>query len=191
MQLTQLQEEVLVGTLLGDAHLEVNGRNCRLQIQHGRNQRTYVDWKYEIFNPWVKSPPREVGVNDYRFRTITSEVLTKYHRIFYPDGRTKIVPPNIRSLLVKPISLAVLYMDDGKRRPDCRGVYLDTLSFGIKGQELLIKCLEANFGFQDLRLHWNGDGYHIYFPAKNANSFNKLLSLYIIDSMKYKLPLAP
>ncbi len=189
--LSSKQEEVLIGNILGDGYLELNGNNCRFQSQHSFKQKKYVDWKWSIFNGFVKSKPRQVGKGDYRFRTINSHVLTAYHAVFYPDGKTKIIPKMIANLLVHPLALATFYMDDGKRRPDCRGFFLDTLAFTMEDQKLLINALERNFGFKNLRLHWNGDGYHIYFPAKNANLFINQVKPYIISSMRYKLPLAP
>jgi hypothetical protein len=188
--LSSKQEEVLIGTILGDGYLELNGNNCRLQVLHSYKQKKYVDWKWLVFTGFVKSKPRIIGENCYRFRSVNSPIFTAYHSIFYPDGRTKIVPRIIKTLLGHPLALAILYMDDGKRRPDCRGFFLDTMAFGVKGQNRLINAIESNFGFRNLKLHWNGDGYHIYFPAENADRFVKLIKPYIIPSMRYKLPLA-
>ena len=188
--LSSKQEDVLIGSILGDGYLELNGNNCRFQAQHSLKQKEYVDWKWSIFKGLVKSKPKKVGKNDYRFRTINSHILTAYYAIFYPDGKTKIIPKIIANLLVHPLALAVFYMDDGKRRPDCRGFFLDTLAFNEEDQRLLIIALEKNFGFKGLCLHWNGDGYHIYFPAKNADLFISQVKPYVIPSMRYKLPLA-
>jgi hypothetical protein len=184
------QEEVLIGTILGDGYLELNGNNYRLQVQHSYKQKEYVDWKWSIFAGFVRSQPRYIGKGDYRFRTINSPVLTAYHSIFYLNGRIKIVPRLIEHLLVHPLALAAFYMDDGKRRPDCRGFFFDTLAFGEEGQIRLMRVIENNFRLKDLRLHWNGDGYHIYVPARNADRFIDLIEPYIIPSMRYKLPLA-
>ncbi len=189
--LSSKQEEVLIGNILGDGYLELNGNNCRLQVQHSYKQKDYVDWKWSIFSGFVKSQPRQVGKADYRFRTINSPIFTTYHSIFYPDGKLKIIPKIIKDLLSHPLALATFYMDDGKRRPDCRGFFLDTLAFSEEEQKRLMYVIEDNFGLKDLRLHWNGDGYHIYIPARNADHFIALVEPFIISSMRYKLPLAP
>jgi len=187
MTLTNIQREVLIGTLLGDGYLEINGSEARLQVLHSIKQKEYVDWQYQIFKKWTKSPPQPLGKGDYRFRTITHPELTRYYTVFYPTGR-KIVPDNIADILTSPLSLAVWFMDDGKRRPDCRGFFFDTLSFSLDDQERLQKCLAQNFALVDTRLHWNGDGYHIYVSARHANQFRQLIQDYVIPSMKYKLP---
>lgn len=192
MNLSKIQQVVLIGTLLGDGYLERNGNNHRLQVNHSLKQKDYVDWFYQIFKNLTKSEPRVIDSNqsNYRFRTITTKTFSKYHSLFYPNGKTKIVPNQIKELLVDPLALAIWYMDDGKRRPDCRGAFLDTICFTKSDQLKLIECLESNFGLEDLRLHWNGDGYHIYIPAKNANRFCNIIGKYLIPSMLYKLPLA-
>lgn len=191
MNLSKIQQAVLLGMLLGDGYLGINGNNCRLQVKHSLKQQLYVDWLYSMFKNFVKTEPKRVGINDYRFGTINHPFFTQYHKLFYPNGRIKIVPDNISELLKNPLALAVWYMDDGKRRPDCRGAFLDTICFTKPDQILLMKCLEVNFGLRDLRLHWNGDGFHIYIPAKNANLFCNIVGKHIIPSMMYKLPLAP
>ncbi len=187
MLLSEIQREVLIGKLLGDGHLGLNGREARLQVLHSFKQREYVDWQYAIFQDWTKSPPAPLGQGDYRFRTVTHPEFTRYYRLFYPQG-VKVVPRDIAGYLNSPLALAVWYMDDGKRRPDCRGFFFDTLSFSNDDQIRLMDCLKQNFGLMDLRLHWNGDGYHIYAPAQNAPRFCKLVDEYVIPSMRYKLP---
>ena len=37
--LSSEQEEVLIGSILGDGYLELNGNNCRFQSQHSLKQK--------------------------------------------------------------------------------------------------------------------------------------------------------
>lgn len=48
-KLTSKQKEILLGTLLGDGVLELNGRYPRLRIDHSEKQKAYVEWKYKMF----------------------------------------------------------------------------------------------------------------------------------------------
>jgi len=81
-------------------------------------------------------------------------------------------------------------MDDGGRRKDCHGMFLNTLSYSKIEQEKLQKCLVKNFGIET-RIHWISDGYRLYIPTNSAKNFCKLISPYIISSMIYKLPYNP
>jgi len=197
LHLSNTQKDVLIGTILGDACIESCTKESRIQIAHSEKQKNLVMWKYNHLKEWTLSPPKRIVFKDsrshktyyrWRFRTFSHPEFTRYKEIFYQNSR-KIIPKNIAELLRSPLSLAVWYMDDGKRRPDCRGAYLDTICFPVKEQKRLMRCLEENFGIKGTRLHWNGDGYHIYIPYTSTPRLTALIKRYIIPSMIYKLPL--
>lgn len=197
IRLSKVERDILIGTILGDACIESCKREDRIQIAHSGKQKDYVIWKYGHLKKWTLSPPKRMTVKDsrndkiyyrWRFRTFSHPEFTYYKNIFY-HGRQKIIPRNIVDILKSPLSLAVWYMDDGKRRPDCRGAYLDTICFSVKEQKRLIQCLKDNFGIKDSRLHWNGDGYHIYIPFTYTPRLISLIKKHVIPSMVYKLPL--
>lgn len=47
MHVTQRQDAIILGTLLGDGCLERNGTHARLRLEHGISQKSYLLWKYE------------------------------------------------------------------------------------------------------------------------------------------------
>jgi len=57
--LSDYQKDVLVGTLLGDGGLYLEGwaKNYRLQIEQGDKQRDYLFWKFDIFRNCCSSEP--------------------------------------------------------------------------------------------------------------------------------------
>ena len=196
-RLNKVERDIIIGTILGDACVESCKNESRIQIAHSEKQKDYVIWKYDYLRKWTLSPPKRMIIIDsrnqkkyyrWRFRTFSHPEFSNYRNIFY-QNRQKIIPKNIEDILRSPLSLAVWYMDDGKRRPDCRGAYLDTICFPEREQKRLIKCLEVNFKIKDCRLHWNGDGYHIYIPYTSTPRLTSLISKYVIPSMVYKLPL--
>ena len=196
LKLSKKQRDILIGTILGDACIESCKKEDRIQINHSDKQKEYVFWKYQHLKEWTLSSPRHIGCKDkrtgkinwqWRFRTFSHPEFTQYKKIFY-SGRKKIIPRNIKDLLVSPLSLAVWYMDDGKKRPDCRGAYLDTICFSKEEQTRLIDCLRNNFQLVNTKLHWNGDGYHIYIPYISIDRFKELIKDFVIPSLAYKLP---
>lgn len=193
--LTKVQKDLLIGSILGDACLEPLKTGARAEITHCRKQQEYLEWKFQHLKKIVLTAPKLIKFKDkrinknrleWRFRTISHPEIVRLRKIFYKKDR-KIIPENIEKILKSPFSLAVWYMDDGKKRPDCRGAYLDTICFTKNEQKRLIRCLEKNFRIKS-RLHWNGDGYHIYIPIESIERFRSLIEKYIIPSMKYKLP---
>tara|TARA_Y100000310_G_scaffold197692_1_gene197779 strand:+ start:438 stop:1130 length:693 start_codon:yes stop_codon:yes gene_type:complete len=192
------EKEVILGTILGDAYIGMMKTNGRLEIGHSEKQKEYVFWKYNELRRYVGAKPHQVKIFDsryqktyiqWRFRTKSSQLFTELHQYFYVRNK-KIVPKNIASILKSPLSLAVWFMDDGGRRNDCYGMFLNTLSFTKDGHEILRKCLKQNFSIES-RLHWIQDGYRIYISSSEAKRFCELVYPYIIPSMVYKLPYNP
>ncbi len=192
------EKEIIVGTVFGDAHIEMLKNDARLDLGHSEKQKSYLFWKYEELKKFTSSEPHYLEFFDsrykktysqWRFKTKTNNFFTKLHTVFYKNG-VKIVPKEIYSLMESPLSLAVWFMDDGGRRNDSYGLFLNTLSFTKPEHEILKNCLKKNFSL-DVRLHWIGDGYRLYIPSKDVKHFCEIVYPYIIPSMQYKLSYNP
>ena len=61
-KLSAIQQEVLVGTLLGDGRLECRSKSgsARLRIHHAESQRDYLFWKFHVFQNLVTREPWQV-----------------------------------------------------------------------------------------------------------------------------------
>jgi hypothetical protein len=81
-------------------------------------------------------------------------------------------------------------MDDGGRRNDCYGLFLNTLSFTKTEHILLQLCLRNNFSLYS-RLHWIQDGFRLYIPSSDAKRFCEIVHPYMIPDMQYKLSYDP
>ena len=194
MSLSQLHQQVLTGTLLGDGCLERNGKWVRLRVDHGGKQRNYVLWKYGVFKAISAAAPRRYMVYDkrtkrsyehWRFDTRSLEELVKWRSLFYGSGQ-KTVPQHIGRLLRAPIALAVWFMDDGYGRKDCRGLHLNTQAFGVGDQERLQKMLERNFGL-GTTIHWASGRPKLYFPSDQAAELRSLLTQCAVPGLAQKL----
>jgi hypothetical protein len=198
-KLTKRQEEVLIGTILGDGVLELNGRYPRLRIDHSAKQKEYVRWKYKIFSNFISGKIRyfmgkrnkKTGkkYTHCKFDTISSPVFERFYKAFYQNGKKKI-PKNIKELLKSPLSLAVWFMDDGYKRNDCNALRINTDRFALGEQKLLMEALKENFGIR-AKLHRKGKCWNIYIPSSESKKFSRLIGKYVIKAMRYKLPLTP
>ena len=196
---TPKQKEVLIGILLGDGTLELNERFPRLRIDHGLKQKSYVAWKYRVFHNLVPGKIKYFSQKpDYRtkkryshckFDTISTPLLNEFYRMFYVN-RKKRVPRNIVEILIKPVSLAVWFMDDGYKRNDCNALRINTDCFNFEEQKLLQQCLKRNFGVKT-KLHRKGKFWNIYVPNSEVKNFCKIIKSYIIPEMRYKISLTP
>jgi hypothetical protein len=197
-EISSREKEISIGTILGDAHIAMLKTAARLEITHSEKQKEYVLWKHTEFGRFTSSEPRLVKIEDarygktyrqWRFATRAESPWTVFHKMFYRD-RVKIIPENIGQLLTSPLTLAVWFMDDGGRRNDSYGLFLNTLSFTLREHELLQRCLERNFSLET-RVHWIQDGYRLYIPSKCAKHFCELVYPQMIPSMRYKLSFNP
>lgn len=189
--LTNMQRYVVIGSMLGDGNLSSNWSktNYRLKINHSIKQREYVLWKYEVFKKFVLTKPKLYKkTNSISFRTISHEEFSRFYKIFYPRDK-KLVPKNIKDLIKNPITVAIWFMDDGNIRSSkgkIYGYYLNTQSFSLSDNKLLIQALRDNFGIESMILKNHGK-YRIYIGAKGRDKFSQLIKKFIIKSMKYKI----
>ena len=190
-KLTRIQKEALIGMILGDGTLEMNGHYPRLRVEHGLKQKEYLKWKYKMLAPLTvrKIQCFERKYPYCKFDTISTPLLEPYYKLFYRRGK-KCIPEEIVQLLRSPLSLAIWFMDDGYRRNDCNALRISTDAFSLREQKLLIKALKKNFGIK-ARIHKKGRTWNIYIPSCETRKFSSLIKEYVIEEMKYKLPLTP
>ena len=189
-RLNKIQTKVLIGTLLGDGAIKPRGRDCRLHIKHSANQLPLVNYKREVFgniaSMRVRKFKQAVGKKDYifaEFVTLTHPEFTKYHHLFYPFKK-KVVPKNIKDLLVSPLSLAMWFMDDGSA--EYAGASLQTHSFTKNEVDRLIKCLKLNFEIETNKRKNKGK-WIIYFPKESMKQLRKTIVKYLLPEFRYKL----
>jgi len=198
MTLNKEEYDILIGAVLGDAHLRKLERDVRIEFTHCVKQKRYLFWKYQKLKRWCRAEPHLVKFKDarsgkeylqWRFQTLSNKIFTDLWKLFYRNG-AKIVPKNIVEILKSPLSLAVWFMDDGGRRNDSYGLFLNTLSFSKLEQKRLSECLKKNFGINS-RIHWVADGYRLYIPSSEAKRFCIIIHPYIINELRYKLSYNP
>ncbi len=190
LTLSQLQRDVLIGTVLGDGCLKISrsGKAAQLQICHSYSSKEYVMWKKEIFANWVFSEPKYHAINNSLiFRTLSHPLIFEYMKVFY-NGKQRVVPRGILKLLKSPLSLAVWFMDDGNGYLNRNALRISTYAFGLEGNLLLKSCLRINFDI-NTNLHKDSKGYQLYITSfdGSAQKFRKLIGPYMLSSMKYKI----
>lgn len=195
LKLNPIQKEIIVGKLLGDAHLSNHQGKCRtyyFMIQHSLNQKSYVDWLYQYFEDWVRTPPREKNqivlgklYKKYQFNTLGHVDFEFYAQQFYRNGK-KVVPELIHDLLT-PLGLAVWFMDDGSIKSKYhRALILNTQCYSDADLSRLQAVLFAKFGIET-KLRNQKEGKQIYVLAKTVQVFVSLIRPFMLPEMEYKL----
>lgn len=192
LTLTQRQKDILVGLLLGDGHLETqnHGRTYRLKVEHGSDQREYLNWLSDEFSEWIHREPyekvRKNGDVNYGFTTYSHGSLRFYGKQFYPEGK-KVIPKLIYRFLT-PLSLAIWYMDDGSIKSRRHKTYiLHTLGYSKNDLIRVQKSFESKFGIK-ASLHRQKNRYwRLYISSESSEKFKQIINPHIIESMRYKL----
>jgi len=116
VSLTPAQEQLLLGTLLGDGCLAAVGVNPRLRSRHGWVQRDYNYAKYQVLSAFVRTPPKKAKNSGYGtwscvWATLSLPVFAPYLRMCYPGGQKRIVTEWLDRLTWEAV--AWWYQDDG------------------------------------------------------------------------------
>ncbi len=194
IKLTQNQRDILVGTLLGDGHLETQnkGRTFRLKVEHAISQKDYTDWLYTKFKNLVLTQPQVKQqmvkgklYQKYWFSTVSNGAMRFYAQLFYQNGK-KVVPKLIAKL-VTPLSLSVWFMDDGSLKSRFhRARIINTQCFSEMDLKRLQDMLAKKFGILTT-LRNQKEGKQLYIPSTEIEKFVSIVKPYIHQSMVYKI----
>ena len=183
--LLEIQKSLIEGCLLGDGYMRCK-THAHLQITHSINQKTYVDWKYQLLKDYVLTKPKAYKGNGkrvgYRFFTRSLPLMTEFYKRYYKD-KIKVIP---KDLQLNSFSLAVWFMDDGsKSRNSC---YLNTQQFGLSDQNYLIKVLHKQFGIKP-NLDKDKIYFRLRFSVEDTKRLKKLIQGFVLPEMQYKFPI--
>lgn len=152
-QITEFQQAVIIGTLLGDSSLSTpkDGVNAHLSCYHALAQQEWLiqkhDWLKPISRPiqWASYLDKRSGKMSHggRFHTVSLPFLTEMDHLFYTYRRKRITSQML-SRLIHPVSLACLICDDGSW--DKAGIGISTKAFSIDDNERLADHLNRVFG---------------------------------------------
>ena len=183
--LTEAQEALIVGCLLGDGAMRCK-THALLEINHSVDQRAYVEWKYRQLRNLVATPPkvRRSGWQRRacRFTTRSLPSLTPFYRRFYADG-CKQIPEDLE---LSPLSLAVWLMDDGAK--SYRAVYFNTQKFDRTSQERLIELLQRQYSIH-ARPNRDKSYWRLRITVGSVGRLAQVVQPYLLPMFGYKLPL--
>lgn len=192
--LTQENKEILCGTLLGDSSIQYypkhRWKSPIFKCEHGGTQEDYTKLLYTklsnlntFFKKYTRFDKRtNKEYTTYCVKTSANPALLPYFKLLYSSGKKEICKEFLKDFTYK--SLAYLYMDDGYYHQD--SYYISTDSFSLNSIETLIQHIETvlNLHFTPIK---HGSNYRIRLLKKDIEKFNNMVSVYMIDSLKYKI----
>jgi DNA ligase D-like protein (predicted 3'-phosphoesterase) len=185
------QFQVLIGTLLGDAHLELSKETkipC-YQLTHSSKQKSYLEFVRDILAPHAKIHKRK-NSNSWTFR-FTHIGLVNIYPKFYRN-KVKIVSEEVLSLLDER-GLAIWYMDNGYLLN--KYVEFSTQGFTKEENNLIVEFLRKKWQI-NAKVYYKkrkkGDYIHfIHLDKISSMRFLTLVNPYILPELRYKTYLKP
>jgi hypothetical protein len=188
-ELTEFQQAVLVGTLLGDGSIAKHGHHHRLFVKHATAQISLAAWKREVFADFTSMPLHHFDqrLNDrlypcVQFVTRTHPVFSVWRQRFYRDRR-KIVPDRVEELL-EPVAVAAWFMDDGTA--DRAGVSFQTHSFQVGEVEQLATALRRRYSLKT-SLNRNKGAWVVYVHGSSVEALRAIVGSHMLPELAYKL----
>lgn len=200
-QLTDRQQEILTGCLLGDGHLEAPRKtthNSRFRKGQKTANATYQKALYRELSPYsmnLKPYQKKTGLLagkprcdiEYVFYTCNHPVFTELRNQWYRDS-TKVIPDELR---LTPLCLAYWFCDDGYIGEN--NAHLCTHCFReeeVSRLEILLnQDLNLPFHIRPARINSQGDQQYVLFLGSNKyETFIELIRPHIPwKCMRYKL----
>lgn len=198
IELTPEMEEVIVGTLLGDAWIGYVYSGCtapKYQATHSIKQEIYTKTIYNCLSPimskhikYMERKPITINNKTYNCSDIigvyskNSKCLIPFRNAFYPNGK-KIIPMSFIKDKFTAKSLAYWYMDDGSLDRRRHSYIFNTQCFTKENLEEFILFLYDKFNLQFTIKKDNS----LYLRHSSNLIFENLIKNYLTEDMKYKL----
>lgn len=179
--LTAEQEEILIGSMLGDGSLLYSSpysKNPRLAITRQKSDENYLVWQYNKLQNLFKSGIKNYSTFDKRTQKIYDRVylqskalqcLSMLRNIWYIDN-TKIIPRDIK---LTPLVCLIWFCDDGsiiRRTKKAIELKLSTHGFSLEDNIFLVNLLHKEFN-ETFRLVKDNNHYYIVGSSKAAFKF--------------------
>ena len=186
--------QVLVGSLIGDRHIEKRGNGVRIKFEQTNRNVEYLMWfhKFFAFNGYCsKEKPKlfkRIKKNNfvyhgYKFTTYSFSSFSWLYEAFYTN-KIKHLPIELLNQLLTPMRLAIWFIDDGSTLG--KGFKLATSCFEKQELNKLCFLLYDKYNIE-CSLHKDKRYFSLYIKSASANKFRTLVKPYIISSIKYKL----
>lgn len=166
------QQQIVYGSYLGDGHIQrTSMKRYRLQFVHGDEQRSYCEWKANMFNVTnISQKPAS------RFNTCIFDSDIEFPK------ETRQVPNEILERMDMR-GVAIWIMDDGSISSN--RISIHTNNFEYTEQERFVKYFKLYD--IDCTIHKNRKYYYLNFNVYNTKKLIHNIRPYIHESMLYKI----
>jgi recombination protein RecA len=199
-RLSRHQEQLVLGSLMGDGNLSPNRRGrsgTRLRLGRGAAQAAYLDWKVSLLGNIGCARTTNAKGAVFADFTPLPELAEVHEAVYFGDGKKHLSWDYLKELT--PFALAVWYMDDGGFTVRSKGVQertqggtgrieicVEAMSPGSRDR--LVQYLRDTHGL-DVKLGASGARRVsvLQFTTSASEKFQQLVAPYVHPSMEHKL----
>jgi recombination protein RecA len=190
--ISNIEQQILFGGLLGDFCLSPHNKTFRGLVNHSIRQIEYAKYLHNTLNNitgvfrYIKVKANNKIYDECSFTIKPNIQLETLYNDFYGDfGGKKDVPYNLSSLT--PLAIAIWFMDDGflLNNGHSKTLGFSTCNFSLEGLLRLQKFLKEKYSIETI-IRKN---FYLIVKKSSALTLYNLISPSIIDSMKYKIAL--
>ncbi len=192
MLVTAEENNLIIGSLLGDASIRQREKNSCFRFSHSIAQRDYAEWKKKIMSNFELSEFREVKrrikngfIHAVDFSTKTHPIFNYYRNLIYKSGIKKVTPELLIQL--NPASLAVWICDDGSYSKKQGYIILCTNSFSMEEHNLMKEFFNRRFGLNPTVGFRDGKYYYLRFKQEDSKKLINIVKPFIPFCMLYKI----
>lgn len=190
---------VCVGMILGLASLFKSSRNAGIKFEQGYKQKEFLAHLFELFHDYTFMSTsgerinlrgkRKGLVKSFWFKSFSHPSFTELWNLFLKDGKRKSIYENLITEHLTDFGFAYWVMCDGSLQKDRNCLILHTQSFTRSENLLATREMNQKWGLSCTVISHKQDFCVIKSHAKDALTLHLLLKPYLIESMRYKLPL--
>lgn len=193
----QIINQVIIGSVLGDASIIQNGTNAYFEETHSLKQQDYLAWKNQYLHTFNGRIKDKIVINKrlnriyphVRLSTSTLPRMTEFRKVFYPDGK-KIISNDIL-FSIDELGLTVWYLDDGHVSLPDDIITISTDAFTYDEHLIIKKWFKKRFNV-NAEIKKRNATYYVTFNVSDSRKllaiFKEVFNIYGIPySMRYKL----
>lgn len=174
-QLTQTQRDLIIGSMLGDGHIDNRETQPIFIVSHAENQKDYLFWKYEIIKDFCNIPPTYYPEKTIKHFKSGDYEAQPYYRI---SSRIHDCFKEIRSMSVVELmsnlnefSFSIHMLDDGHRSSSNWHTCVAPYTQIEKGY--MIKVMKDKFGIDGYILE--SDDRYINFDSDDSRKIDEII----------------
>jgi len=179
--LTKFQKDVIVGDLLSDGSLTVNGQGVRYQT--GDVNVEYLKYiKNSLPEELFTDNSINTNKDDFNYLTTrNADIFSSMRDVWYPDGEKRL-PSNYK---LNSTHILHWYIGDGNLRDDRGSPRIHVTWEEENKLDKIVDMLEENIG-NGVSVQSDGDGSSIYISSALSDSFFRFIGKCPVECYNYK-----